>query len=91
VAEETGRPAGQVAIAWVIAKGTLPIIGPRTPVQLVDNLASIDLRLTEDQIARLDAASAIELGFPHDTVVSSHANLAGFRPELIDWPGRAVR
>ncbi len=91
VADETGRPAGQVAIAWVLAKGTLPIIGPRTPIQLADNIASVDILLTDDQMARLDAASAIKLGFPHDTVAGSHANLAGFKPELIDWPGHSVR
>ncbi|QRM55243.1 aldo/keto reductase [Sinorhizobium sp. BG8] len=64
IAEEIGTAPGQVAIAWVLSKGTLPILGPRTPAQLADNLAAIDVKLSEDQIARLDAASAIVLGFP---------------------------
>ncbi|WP_097136053.1 aldo/keto reductase [Rhizobium subbaraonis] len=92
IAAETGLPAGQVAIAWVLAKGaTLPIIGPRTPEQLADNLAALDVRLTEEQIGRLDAASDIVLGFPFDVVSKSSGVLAGSRPELIDWPATPVR
>ncbi len=92
IAAETGLPAGQVAIAWVLAKGaTLPIIGPRTPEQLADNLAALDVRLTEEQIGRLDAASEIVLGFPFDVVSKSRGVLAGSRPDLIDWPATPVR
>ena len=34
IAEEIGSIAGRVAIAWVSAKGAIPIIGPRTRAQL---------------------------------------------------------
>ncbi|MCD2180765.1 aldo/keto reductase [Rhizobium sp. GN54] len=92
VAEETGLPAGQVAIAWVLAKGaTLPIIGPRTPEQLEDNLAALGVRLTEAQIARLDAASDIPLGFPFDVVGKTRGVLAGGKADLTDWPIAPVR
>lgn len=91
VAEETGHSPGQVAIAWVLAKGTLPIIGPRTAEQLADNLASLEVRLTLAQLERLDAASAITLGFPHDVVAATAPALAGGKPELIDAPTRAIR
>jgi len=36
--------------------------------QLEDNLGALDVSLTGEHRARLDAASAIELGFPHDFV-----------------------
>ncbi|HEY5850437.1 MAG TPA: aldo/keto reductase [Lysobacter sp.] len=91
IAEETSHSPGQIAIAWVLAKGTLPIIGPRTAEQLGDNLASVDVRLTPAQIERLDAASAITLGFPHDVVAASAPSLAGGKPELIDTANRAIR
>ncbi len=91
VSQKTGFPAGQIAIAWVLAKGTLPIIGPRTLKQLVDNLASTEVRLTPEQIQRLDAVSAIPLGFPHDVVAASAKTLAGGKAELTDFPVRAVR
>ena len=45
VADERGVGPGQVAIAWVIAKGVLPIVGPRTLAQLQENLAAATLEL----------------------------------------------
>ena len=91
IADEIGVSPGQVAIAWVLAKGVLPIIGPRTYDQLSDNLASLEVRLSAEHVQRLDAASAIPLGFPHEVVAGSATSLAGGKLELIDWPGRVVR
>lgn len=91
ISGETGIPAGQIAIAWVLAKGKLPIIGPRTPEQLADNLSSLELSLSADQIQRLDEASAIVMGFPFDVVAGSAGNLAGGKAELTDFPARVVR
>jgi aryl-alcohol dehydrogenase-like predicted oxidoreductase len=91
IAEETGATPGQVAIAWVLAQGVLPIIGPRTPEQLADNLGALALKLAPEQLRRLDVASAITLGFPHDVVAATAPALAGGKPELIDRPLRAVR
>jgi aryl-alcohol dehydrogenase-like predicted oxidoreductase len=68
VADETGATPAQVALAWMGTRGVLPILGPRTRAQLDDNLGAVGLALTGDQIARLDAASAVPLGFPHDMV-----------------------
>ncbi|MCQ1574648.1 aldo/keto reductase [Neorhizobium galegae] len=91
ISDETGIPAGQIAIAWVLHKGTLPIIGPRTPAQLADNLASVEVKLTDEQVSRLDEASAIPLGFPFDVVSGSRATLAGSKLDFIDWPLTTVR
>lgn len=73
VATELGATTAQVAIAWVRAKETrgssfLPILGARNDAQLQDNLAAAALDLGAEHVARLDEASAIELGFPHDLV-----------------------
>ncbi|MEQ5777612.1 aldo/keto reductase [Thalassospira sp. NFXS8] len=65
IATEHGATPGQVAIAWVAARGPLPIIGPRTVSQLVDNLAALDLVLSTDDLGRLDAVSALDPIFPH--------------------------
>jgi Predicted oxidoreductases (related to aryl-alcohol dehydrogenases) len=91
VAEAAGTSPGQVAIAWVVAKGVLPIIGPRTHDQLLANLGALDLVLPGEQLKRLDAASAIPLGFPHEVVAKSAAVLAGGNAELVDPPLRPVR
>lgn len=41
------------------------IVGARTAEQLADNLAAAELRLTDDQIARLDEVSAQPLPYPY--------------------------
>jgi len=44
----------------------IPIIGARKLSQFQDNLGSLDLTLSAEQLKALDAASRIELGFPQD-------------------------
>ncbi|MBB4634403.1 aldo/keto reductase [Longimicrobium terrae] len=92
VAREAGSNPGRVAISWVASKGVIPIIGPRTRAQLDDNLAATELRLTPDQLRRLDEASAIPLGFPHDLLAAeaNRSRLAAGRHDLVDAPARVV-
>ena len=70
VAEETGKSRAQVAINWVRQQQDraqmIPILGARTLAQLEDNLGVLDWELSAEQLQRLDDASHIELGFPHD-------------------------
>ncbi len=40
----------------------------RKASQIKENLGALEVELSEDQRARLDEASAIELGFPHDFI-----------------------
>lgn len=52
------KPA-QVALAWVLAKGvTSPIIGATKPHHLADAVAALDIKLTDAQIASLEAPYA---------------------------------
>jgi aryl-alcohol dehydrogenase-like predicted oxidoreductase len=92
IAEEAGVSPGEIAIAWVAAKGALPIIGPRTVVQLENNLAAIDVALSDAQLARLDAASALPTVFPY-TLLQDPANrdrIFGGRLKQFDHPGTPV-
>ena len=68
VATERGRTPAQVGLAWILQNPgvTAPIIGARTPAQLEDDLGTLRVDFTASQLARLDEAGAIELGFPHD-------------------------
>ena len=75
VASETGATASQVAIAWVLARRrpqVVPIVGVRAAAQLEDNLGARGVELSEDQIARLDAAGAPALGFPRSFLESDN-------------------
>jgi aryl-alcohol dehydrogenase-like predicted oxidoreductase len=68
VSREVGRSSAQVALAWLRQRPIpiIPIIGARRLEQFRDNLACLNLTLNEAQLGRLDAASRVELGFPHD-------------------------
>lgn len=68
IAQEIERTPAQVAIAWTLAQPgvTSTLLGARTPEQLLANLESLTVELSPGQLADLDQASAIELGFPHD-------------------------
>ena len=66
VAEQTGRSMAQAALAWLRHRPVpvIPILGARKVAQLQDNLASLDLVLSAEQVKSLDEASSIEPGFP---------------------------
>ena len=68
VSQQVGRSAAQVALAWLRYRDVpvIPIIGARRMDQLRDNLASLELNLTPEQVSALNQASAIEMGFPQE-------------------------
>lgn len=68
IADETGLDPGALAIAWVARKGPLPIIGPRSVAQLESNLRATEITLSDEQLARLDEASALAPIFPHNLI-----------------------
>jgi len=67
VAEEVGQSIPRVALAWLLSRPTVCsiVIGARNVVQLQDNLAATQLRLSAQQIARLDEASAVRPAYPY--------------------------
>jgi aryl-alcohol dehydrogenase-like predicted oxidoreductase len=73
VAQEMGRTSAQVALAWTLLNPAVvsPIIGARTFSQFEDNLLALDVTFSDEQIARLDSVSRIELGFPHEMIASA--------------------
>lgn len=70
VAAELGRPPSQVALAWLLSRPAVSsvVFGARTVAQLDENLGAAELVLGADMLARLDAASAFELGYPYDFI-----------------------
>jgi aryl-alcohol dehydrogenase-like predicted oxidoreductase len=57
VAAERGVPNAQVALAWLLHKPgvTAPIVGATKVEHVEDALAAVELQLSEDEIARLEA------------------------------------
>ncbi|MEL7363106.1 MAG: aldo/keto reductase, partial [Bacteroidota bacterium] len=67
VASEVGRSMAQVAVHWAATQPGIGsvIVGATKLHQLEDNLGALDLELTPEQRARLDAASAPAKRFPY--------------------------
>ncbi|MFV3128737.1 aldo/keto reductase [Niveispirillum sp. KHB5.9] len=93
VANELGVTPGQAAIGWVMARGVTPILGPRTAEQAADNLAAAQVALSAEHLTRLDGASAIPMGFPHEMLADAGVRnqLAAGKADLIDRPALPVR
>ena len=60
VAAEIGRPMAQVGLAWVAGRRGVSsvLVGASRPEQLLENIAALDIVVSADQQARLDAAGA---------------------------------
>lgn len=67
VAEETNKTVPQVALNWLLRRPTVSsvIIGARNEEQLRQNLGAVGWSLTPDQVATLDAASAVTAPYPY--------------------------
>lgn len=67
VAGETGKSVPQVALNWLLQRPSVAnvIIGARNEEQLRQNLGAVGWNLTPDQVARLDAASAVPAPYPY--------------------------
>jgi aryl-alcohol dehydrogenase-like predicted oxidoreductase len=67
VAAETGKSVAQVAINWLLQRPTVSsvILGARNEEQLRDNLGAAGWSLDAEQIACLDAASAVVAPYPY--------------------------
>jgi aryl-alcohol dehydrogenase-like predicted oxidoreductase len=67
VSEEIGHSIPRVALAWLLSRPTISsiVIGARNVAQLQDNLAATEIKLTLEQIARLDQVSAVRPAYPY--------------------------
>lgn len=67
IAKETGKTVPQIALNWLLQRPTVStlIIGARNEEQLKQNLGALGWNLTKEQIAKLDAASAVQPIYPY--------------------------
>lgn len=66
IADKRKVSVAQVALAWLLHQKpvTSIIIGAKTVAQLDDNLASVKLKLTDEELAKLDAVSRLPAEYP---------------------------
>src|SRR5882757_4845479 len=67
VAAETGKTVPQIALNWLLQRPTVAnvIIGARNEEQLKQNLGAVGWNLSAEQVAKLDAASAVTPAYPY--------------------------
>ena len=67
IAAEKGATVAQVALAWVVAQGVVPIPGTRHRARLAENAAAVDVELSDADLRRLaDALPAEEIAGSRD-------------------------
>jgi diketogulonate reductase-like aldo/keto reductase len=78
IAKQQDTTPSRVAIAWVMARPGVgsTIIGARTLQQLDDNIGAADVKLSAEQLGKLDALSKPQLAFP--------ANMAGMEATIMN-------
>ena len=69
IAAAHGAAPGQIALAWLLARGddVVPIPGTKRVAYLDENLGALNVELTSDDLARLDSISAIGARTPDPT------------------------
>jgi aryl-alcohol dehydrogenase-like predicted oxidoreductase len=76
IGAEKGASPAQLALAWVRSRGDdiLPVMGARRRDQLKESLDALDLKLSADDLARIDAAVSPELtaGTRYDAPQMAH-------------------
>jgi len=70
IAKKLNVSNSQIVLAWMLnhQPGTIPIVGCRTTAQLKEHIQALNIRLDAEQMKRLNDASAVDLGFPHDFI-----------------------
>jgi aryl-alcohol dehydrogenase-like predicted oxidoreductase len=70
IAEKRHCAVSSVALAWLLAKPEVStiIVGARTVEQLDDNVKALEVKLTAEEVAELDAASKPDWGYPQSFI-----------------------
>jgi aryl-alcohol dehydrogenase-like predicted oxidoreductase len=61
IADAKGVTASQLALAWVLAQGddVVPIPGTKRRTYLQENIAAVDVELTQQDLATIDEAAPV--------------------------------
>ena len=83
---QLGVTPSQVAIAWIRSRSRAihPIIGARRLDQLVENLGALAVSLPVELIARLDATTNFDIGFPANFINGTSPWVYGEKGQLVD-------
>lgn len=90
MAEETGQTPARIALAWVVGRPgvTSTLMGVSRVSQVTDNVSALDLVLSPDQRAELDAVSAPETRLIYGLLQPAMRRNAVFGADVTDFGGR---
>ncbi|MES2258586.1 MAG: aldo/keto reductase [Pseudomonadota bacterium] len=93
VADRLGVASSQVALAWVMSRGVIPIVGATSAGQMRENLKAAELVLDGATLAELDRASAFDAGHPYSMLEFDMQIALGYGGmfDRIDIPGFPAR
>jgi aryl-alcohol dehydrogenase-like predicted oxidoreductase len=77
IAAEKGIPAAQLALAWVLSRGddVVPIPGTKRRTYLEQNVGALDVKLTAEDLARIDAEVPEAAGARYDEAGMQSVNV----------------
>lgn len=91
IAADKGVTVAQVALAWLLGEGVVPIPGTRHRARLDENAAAAHITLSRDERRRLtEALPASEIAGGRDFAPWPRAPTAELRPSARGLRGRAV-
>ncbi len=72
IAKDRATTSAAVALAWLLAKPTVTsvIFGARSVEQLDENLKAADVKLSAEEVQKLDDASAFDVGYPYKFIAN---------------------
>ena len=78
IASEVGVAPSQIGLAWLLSRPVVTslLVGARDPLQLAQCVAAADIALSEDQMSRLDAVSALPPHYPDWIITASTVHRA---------------
>ena len=92
VAEKLDARPSQVALAWIMSRKIIPVVGATSAKQMEENLAAIALQIPIELLQELDNASAFDLGHPYAMLEWDMPMALGYagmfeRIEIPNFPG----
>jgi len=90
MAEAHGCSPARIALAWLLSKPVVTsiIVGAKRLSQLEDNIRAVDISLSEDEIAKLDAVSELPPEYPGWMLATQSADRMG----AVDlWAGKTSK
>lgn len=89
LADQLGISSSQLALAWLLQRGVIPIIGATRVEQMQQNLAAVDVQLDQQVVAELEAAADFDRGHPYKMYYWDMSMQLGYGGmfDAIDMPG----